>query len=83
VLDFAEVWFKQVEKITFHDPLAAVTLFDDQICAFERGDVAVELNDPDTFAMTRWTPSRKGKHEAAMQVNSERFFEKYFEVFDV
>src|SRR5215831_17223720 len=27
VLDFAEVWFKGREKITFHDPLAATTIF--------------------------------------------------------
>jgi purine nucleosidase len=29
VLDFAEVWFQQVDILTFHDPLAAVTLFDE------------------------------------------------------
>jgi inosine-uridine nucleoside N-ribohydrolase len=31
VLDFAEVWFRETEIITFHDPLAAVTIFDDHI----------------------------------------------------
>ncbi|GAH00366.1 unnamed protein product, partial [marine sediment metagenome] len=31
VLDFAEVWFRQRDIITFHDPLAATTIFDDQI----------------------------------------------------
>ena len=30
VLDFAEVWFEEKETITFHDPLAAATIFDDQ-----------------------------------------------------
>ena len=43
VLDFAEVWFQHVDRITFHDPLAATTIFDDGICTFERGRVDVEL----------------------------------------
>jgi inosine-uridine nucleoside N-ribohydrolase len=43
VLDFAEVWFRNIDTITFHDPLAATTIFDDQICSFERGQVDVEL----------------------------------------
>jgi inosine-uridine nucleoside N-ribohydrolase len=38
VLDFAEVWFEEREQITFHDPLAAATIFDDQICRFKRGE---------------------------------------------
>ena len=45
VCDFAEVWFKERDVITFHDPLAATTLFDDHICTFERGLVEVETND--------------------------------------
>jgi len=37
VLDFAEVWFQHADRVTFHDPLAATTLFDPGICAFTRG----------------------------------------------
>ncbi len=43
VLDFAEIWFRRQNTITFHDPLAAATVFDDQICVFQKGTVDVEL----------------------------------------
>lgn len=81
VLDFAEVWFQNAEKITFHDPLAAATIFDPRICAFERGEVHVELHDPDAFAVTRWSPRADGRHEVATRVDAERFFAEYFGVF--
>jgi len=88
VLDFAEVWFQHVDRITFHDPLAATTIFDDGICAFERGRVDVELKSERLYGMTHWsgvskditTPS--GPHEVALEVNSQRFFEHYFSVFE-
>jgi inosine-uridine nucleoside N-ribohydrolase len=81
VLDFAEVWFKDAERITFHDPLAATTVFNDAICSFEHGDVSVELHDPDDFAVTKWTPEPDGRHEVATTVDGERFFDEYFSVF--
>jgi inosine-uridine nucleoside N-ribohydrolase len=81
VLDFAEVWFEHVDRITFHDPLAATTIFDPAICAFERGRVDVELTSPRLAGATLWTPDPAGPHEAALQVNPERFFSHYFSFF--
>jgi purine nucleosidase len=82
VLDFAEIWFRQQETITFHDPLAAATLFDDQICVFERGSVAVELAEEENAGQTLWTPGgTEARHLVAFQVDSERFFDHYFSVF--
>jgi len=82
VLDFAEVWFQGRDIITFHDPLAAATMFDAQICAFERGTVAVELSSEAAKGMTRWQPGGSdARHEVALEVNRERFFEHYFSVF--
>jgi purine nucleosidase len=43
VLDFAEVWFRGSDTITFNDPLAAATIFDESICGFVRGEVDIEL----------------------------------------
>ena len=37
VLDIAREWFKDEERVTFHDPLAAVSLFHDDVCLFEQG----------------------------------------------
>jgi len=77
VLDFAEVWFRQSEVLTFHDPLAAAAVFDQDICGFERGSVDVEFLSQRVAGMTHWTPDEAGKHEVALTVDSERFFAHY------
>jgi purine nucleosidase len=81
VLDFAEVWFRRVDKITFHDPLAGVTIFDDRVCQFTRGQVDVELASPRLAGLTHWQAERGGSHEVALEVNPQRFFEHYFSFF--
>lgn len=78
VLDFAEVWFRQASTMTFHDPLAAVTIFDDGVCGFERGRVMVEQASERLAGLTHWTADAAGPHEVALTVNSSRFFEHYF-----
>ena len=81
VLDFAEVWSHRRDKVTFHDPLAAATIFDEQVCGFEKGTVEVELTSARLAGMTLWTPDATGRHEVALEVDSRRFFEHYFSVF--
>jgi len=81
VLDFAEVWFQQRDVITFHDPLAATSIFDDRICVFKKGTVEVELTSERLGGMTFWMPGGLEKHEVALKVDSTRFFEHYFSVF--
>lgn len=82
VLDFAEVWFQQVTgEIIFHDPLAAATIFDETICQFERGQVAVELKSDKVLGMTHWTAVADGPHEVALRVEPQRFFDHYFSFF--
>lgn len=82
VLDFAEVWFNARDIITFHDPLAAATIFDEQICGFERGNVTIEIVNEALKGQTQWQPrSSDGHHEVALSVDSQRFFDHYFSVF--
>jgi purine nucleosidase len=73
VRDFAAVWFAERDGIYFHDPLAAVTVFDDQVCAFTRGEVTVEAG-----GTTAWRPRADGPHEVATAVTPDRFFTDYF-----
>lgn len=80
VRDFAEVWFREHETITFHDPLAAVAALDPKVCAFERGDVTVGMGDGDDRGATRFEASPAGKHEAALRVDADRFFTGFFDV---
>jgi inosine-uridine nucleoside N-ribohydrolase len=80
VLDFAEVWFQKRDHIVFHDPLAATTLFDEQICGFERGTVAVEYAEAARLGATDWRPTAEGPHEIALAVDPQRFFDHFFGV---
>jgi inosine-uridine nucleoside N-ribohydrolase len=82
VADFAEVWFRERAEITFHDPLAAATIFTDDICGFEAGHVAIDLREGDTLGRTQWTTGANGPHAVATTVQATRFFEHYFSVFE-
>jgi purine nucleosidase len=82
VLDFAEVFFKHAPVITFHDPLAAATIFDETICGFEKGRVDIELKSDHMPGATIWHPKAVGGlHEVATTVQKDRFFEHYFGFF--
>lgn len=79
--DMAEAWFQKVPSITFHDPLAAATIFDQQICRFEHGTVEVELASDRLRGLTYWTPGGlESRHEICLEVDRARFFEHYFSV---
>lgn len=80
VLDFAEVWFSQADKITFHDPLAATTLFNPEICAFEPGRITIDLDQEP--GRTLWAPDAdEPVQAAALAVDPDKFFAEYFGVF--
>lgn len=81
VLDFAEVWFEHATSLTFHDPLAAATIFDDQICRFERGAIDLELDDAPSRGRTHWRAGTAHSHDVALAVDRERFLEHFFSVF--
>ena len=80
VLDMAEVWFQSRPEVTFHDPLAAVSIFAPDVCTYTRGEVTVELQSPPLAGMTHFRPDPAGPHEVALEVNADRFFEEYFGV---
>lgn len=81
VLDLAEVWFRTADRVVFHDPLAAATIFEPGACRFERGTVRVDLGDPRTAGRTAWAPGADGPHEVAVEVDPPRFLEAYFGAF--
>jgi inosine-uridine nucleoside N-ribohydrolase len=81
VRDFAAIWFKERDRITFHDPLAAVALFDPAVAGFERGEVTVDLGEADELGRTGWRADAAGPHEVASRVDPAAFFDRYFSVF--
>lgn len=79
--DYAQHWYDYSHTVTFHDPLAAATIFNDKICEFEKGKVTIELNDSDSAGLTKWEKAENGKNEIAATVNKKEFFKEYFSVF--
>ena len=78
VRDFAEVWFERSPRVTFHDPLAAVSAFDPEVCDWHDARVEVSLHAP-TRGVT--VPRYEGSdlpHKIAETVDSARFFDRYF-----
>ncbi|MDQ8193503.1 nucleoside hydrolase [Coraliomargarita sp. SDUM461004] len=81
VLEMAQVWFDGGrDEVTFHDPLAAVSIFEPDICSWARGGVQVvpdglmegyTLFNPDA-------PQESPVHEVANDVDIPRFFDRYF-----
>ena len=80
VLDFAGVWFENSDSIVFHDPLAAATIFEDNICTFEKGNVYVETESSNLCGLTQFNPADDGYNEVALKVDSSLFFEHYFAI---
>ena len=83
VAAFAEVFFERRNNITFHDPLAATTVFDDRICTFATGNVQVELENQQLAGFMHWQEDdATGRHQVADTVDSDQFFAHYFSVFE-
>jgi purine nucleosidase len=84
VREFAEVWFDSGQPvITFHDPLAAATIFEPDLCGYQQGIVEVELEEPDSLGATDWMPGDAGApHQVAVTVDPDRYFEHFFAVLD-
>lgn len=74
VFDFGNAWLESSNKLTLHDPLAAVSVFYPDICGFERGFVTVETENEADMGGTHFTPSPDGNVEIARTVDTERFY---------
>ncbi len=80
VRDMAEVWFRKQERIVFHDPLAAASIFEPDLCTYRRGRVTEVTEKGEAFGETHFKADEDGPHRVAETVDAERFFEHYFEV---
>jgi inosine-uridine nucleoside N-ribohydrolase len=80
VLDMAEIWFKDFYPfITYHDPLAAATIFEPDLCTYEQGTVILDKTDKP--GKTIWQPGGSDAlHQVAMTVDVDRYFEHFFNV---
>jgi inosine-uridine nucleoside N-ribohydrolase len=81
VYEMSKVWFEEREVLRFHDPLAAVTIFDDSICAYEQGTAVVTRSDDRSDGTIDWVSNENGPHRIGVTVDADRFFDSYFGVF--
>ncbi len=81
VYEMSEVWFSARDELKFHDPLAAVALFDDSVCEYESGTAIVKRTSDRDDGETVWSPHAKGPHRVGKTVDAARFFDSYFGVF--
>ena len=75
VLKMATKWFEREGKITFHDPLAAASIFNTGLLTFEQGKV----NANPEKGQTKFVAG-EGSDFVASKVDSAKFFEEYFSV---
>jgi purine nucleosidase len=74
LLDFSGPWFTRRDRVTFHDPLAAATIFE-PLCGYQKGSITVAEDGTTTF-----TADPTGIHEVAETVSPQAFFDHYFAV---
>jgi inosine-uridine nucleoside N-ribohydrolase len=77
VLDMAEIWFAGFYPlITYHDPLAAATIFEPDLCSYQQGTVELEKD-----GRTIWQPGAlDAPHQVAMMVDVDQYFQHFFNV---
>lgn len=81
VAEMAEVWSHGRGEVIFHDPLAAVAVFEPEVCSWQAGLIEVELQSDRLRGLTYFDRDAKEKpHEVAVGVKPEEFFKHYFEV---
>lgn len=76
VADMAGAW--KSDRITFHDPLAAVDLVQ-PVIRYDRGQVAVETELSRQLGFTYFDTRAEGRHEVGREVDVDRFFSIYFD----
>lgn len=82
VRDLAEIWFSQFYPfITFHDPLAAATVFEPDLCRYRKGRVTI--NRVVKPGMTRLqSGDLTSPHQVAVEVDVQRYFDHFFQIVD-
>ena len=81
VMDFAEVWFQRANQLYFHDPLAAMTIFEPKLCTFAHGDISIDMSDSSSSGRTTFVANKTGAHEVALTVDAPYCIERFFSAF--
>jgi purine nucleosidase len=78
----AAIWFKERDRITFHDPLAASIIFNTQICTYSQVYVEVELQSQNLAGFTTKKQNLNSNIYFAETVDKKQFFDDFFSVLE-
>ena len=80
VADMARSWFGHRSEVVFHDPLAAATVFEPDLCTFATGEVTIDTSTGSLAGSTNWRPELNGRHLIAVDARPDAFLDHYFDV---
>ena len=83
IIAMADAWFEGRESVTFHDPLAAATIFEPQICDYQSGHIEIEIEDSKRLGFTHWNAEQSQNHRIATAVDVPQFFQLYFQTISI
>jgi purine nucleosidase len=80
VAAMTDVWGKDADTVTYHDPLAAALIFRPDLCEWRRGRVSIELLSSRYRGATAFDPDDdiSAPHQVAEAVDPEKFFAELF-----
>ena len=77
VIKNAQKFLDRTNDMYFHDPLAAVCLFDESVCTFQRGQITVGIGRDD-WGRTCFEETPSGSVCVAVDVDQDQFYRHYF-----
>ena len=77
VIKNAEKFLERTNDMYFHDPLAAVWLFDETVCTSRRGQITVGIGNVD-WGRTCFEENPTGSTFVAVNVGQDLFYRHYF-----
>lgn len=81
VMSIAREWFKDEPIVSFHDAIAAVSIFHPEIFTFKRGYLDCVMDSKLLAGLTTFRENPNGPHKVAWTVDVDRFYDALFGVF--
>lgn len=82
VFKFAEEWFTRSDRVSYHDPLAAVMIFEPELFEYTRVNAEVLVDAPELYGANNVENTPDGKIKAVTSVDTAAFFKHFFGVFE-
>jgi len=80
VYDFSGFDTGERQRLYYHDPLAAVSIFAPDVMTYAQGKVSVELAASRTLGRTYFDEDPAGLHQVAASVDRDGFYQAFFAV---